>query len=241
MLASLTETRQAELADRFERDGIVRIPAVLADDDAAMLYNELRERSDWVQVINSGEEKLFELSRQIREELPQQKKAELDDAVYAGARSGFQYRYETIRVPDSKAARENSPDSLFGLAQSLSMGPSLAALRRITGAPEINYADAQGTAYSPGDFLTGHDDSFEGKNRRAAYVLSLTPVWKIEWGGLLVMHGEGDEPARAYMPGMNLLTLFRVGQMHSVSEVTRAAAYRRYSVTGWLRAEPQPA
>ena len=72
-------------------------------------------------------------------------------------------------------------------------------------------------------------------------MLSLTPVWRLEWGGLLVMHGEGDEPARAYMPGMNLLTLFSVGQMHSVSEVTRAAAYRRYSVTGWLRAEPQPA
>lgn len=241
MLASLSQTQQAELADRFARAGIVRIPGVLADDDAATLYNELRERSDWVQVINSGEDKLFELSRQVREELSQQKRADLDDAVYAGARSGFQYRYETIRVPDSKTARESSPDPLCTLAQSLSAGPSLDALRRITGAPEINYADAQGTAYSPGDFLTGHDDSFIGKNRRAAYVLSLTPVWKVEWGGLLVMHGEGDEPARAFMPGMNLLTLFRVGQMHSVSEVTRAAAYRRYSVTGWLRAEPQPA
>ena len=144
-------------------------------------------------------------------------------------------------MPDSKAEREVCADSLFALAQSLSTGASLDALRRITDAPEINYADAQGTAYSPGDFLTGHDDRFEGKNRRAAYVLSLTPVWRLEWGGLLVMHGEGDEPSRAYMPGMNVLTLFSVGQMHSVSEVTRAAAYRRYSVTGWLRAEPQPA
>jgi Rps23 Pro-64 3,4-dihydroxylase Tpa1-like proline 4-hydroxylase len=241
MLASLTETQQAELAGRFARDGIVRIPGVLADDHAAALYNELRERSDWIQVINSGEDKLFELSREVREALPDQKRSELDAVVYAGARAGFQYRYETIRVPDSKTEREQGADSLFALAQKLSSGPSLDALRRITGAPEINYADAQGTAYSPGDFLTGHDDSFTGKNRRAAYVLSLTPVWKIEWGGLLVMHGEADEPSRAYMPGMNVMTLFRVGQMHSVSEVTRAAAYRRYSVTGWLRAESQPA
>ena len=240
MLALLTETQQAELSDRFERDGVVRIPEVLAEDRAATLYNELRERSDWIQVFNSGD-KLFELSRKLREDLPQAKKSELDDAIYASARTGFQYRYETIRVPDSKAEREASSDPLFKLAQDLSTGPSLEALRRITGAPEINYADAQGTAYSPGDFLTGHDDRFEGKNRRAAYVLSLTPVWRLEWGGLLVMHGEGDEPGQAYLPGMNLLTLFRVGQMHSVSEVTRAAAYRRYSVTGWLRAEPQPA
>src|SRR5689334_645207 len=241
MLASLTETQQAELADRFAREGIVRIPAVLADDKAAQLYGELRERQDRVQVMNSGEGKLFELSREVREQLPEQKLSQLDDAVYAGARSGFQYRYETIRVPDSRAERGASGDPRCALAQSLSTGAALDALRRITSAPEINYADAQGTAYAPGDFLTGHDDSFKGKNRRAAYVLSLTPVWRLEWGGLLVMHGDGDDPARAYMPGMNLLTLFRVGQMHSVSEVTRAAAYRRYSVTGWLRAEPQPA
>jgi Rps23 Pro-64 3,4-dihydroxylase Tpa1-like proline 4-hydroxylase len=239
MLASLTDTEQAALADAYARDGIVRIPGALSDELADSLHDQLRERSDWVQVFNSGE-KLFELSRAMRRDLPAEKQAELDQAIYAAARTGFQYRYETIRVPDSRAEREASPDPLFHVAQSLSTEPVLGILRRITGAADINYADAQGTAYSPGDFLTGHDDSFEGKNRRAAYVLSLTPVWRVEWGGLLVMHGEGDAPARAWMPGMNMLTIFQVGQMHSVSEVTRAAAYRRYSVTGWLRAEPQP-
>ena len=73
MLASLTENQQAELADRFAREGIVRIPGVLADDRADRLYGELRERQDWVQVMNSGEGKLFELSRQVREQLPVQK------------------------------------------------------------------------------------------------------------------------------------------------------------------------
>jgi Rps23 Pro-64 3,4-dihydroxylase Tpa1-like proline 4-hydroxylase len=239
MLASLTDTEQAALADAYARNGIVRIPGALADELAVSLYNQLRERSDWLQVFNSGE-KLFELTRDIRRELPAEKQAELDQAIYASARNGFQYRYETIRVPDSRAERDASTDALFHVAQSLSTEPVLGILRGITGAADINYADAQGTAYSPGDFLTGHDDSFEGKNRRAAYVLSLTPVWRLEWGGLLVMHGEGDAPSRAWMPGMNVLTIFQVGQMHSVSEVTRAAAYRRYSVTGWLRAEPQP-
>jgi Rps23 Pro-64 3,4-dihydroxylase Tpa1-like proline 4-hydroxylase len=239
MLASLTDTEQAALAQAYARDGIVRIPGALADEFAVGLYNQLRERGDWLQVFNSGE-KLFELTRDMRRELPAEKQAELDQAIYASARNGFQYRYETIRVPDSRAERDASTDALFHVAQSLSTEPVLGILRGITGAADINYADAQGTAYSPGDFLTGHDDSFEGKNRRAAYVLSLTPVWRLEWGGLLVMHGEGDAPSRAWMPGMNVLTIFQVGQMHSVSEVTRAAAYRRYSVTGWLRAEPQP-
>jgi SM-20-related protein len=240
MLASFTDPQQAALAEAYARDGIVRIPGALADEQAVQLHNGLRERSDWVQVFNSGD-RLFELSREMRRDLPAAKQAELDEAIYAEARTGFQYRYETIRVPDSRAEREASADPLFAVAQSLSTEPVLSGLRRITGASDINYADAQGTAYSPGDFLTGHDDNFEGKNRRAAYVLSLTPVWRVEWGGLLLMHGEGDAPARAWLPGMNLMTIFRVGQTHSVSEVTRAAAYRRYSITGWLRAEPQPA
>jgi Rps23 Pro-64 3,4-dihydroxylase Tpa1-like proline 4-hydroxylase len=239
MLVSLTDHDRDALAEAFARDGIVRIPHVLPDEEAAALHAGLRARDDWVQVFNSGD-KIFELDRAMRADMPSGKQAELDQAIYAGARTAFQYRYETIRVPDSRKERREGSDPLFGVAQSMSEGAGLETLRAITGAPEIQYADAQGTAYAPGDFLTGHDDSFEGKNRRAAYVFSLTPVWRVEWGGLLVMHGEGDEPGRAYMPGMNLLTIFRVGQMHSVSEVTRAAAYRRYSITGWLRAETQP-
>jgi SM-20-related protein len=239
MLASLSDHDVDALAQAYARDGIVRVPNVLADEAAAALHAGLRGRSDWVQVFNSGD-KLFELDRATRGDLPADKQAELDLAIYAGARTGFQYRYETIRVPDSREQRLASSDPLFAVAQSMSDGAALETLRTITGAPDIHYADAQGTAYAPGDFLTGHDDKFVGKNRRAAYVFSLTPVWRLEWGGLLIMHGEGDEPGQAYMPGMNLLTIFRVGQMHSVSEVSKAAAYRRYSVTGWLRAETQP-
>lgn len=66
-------------------------------------------------------------------------------------------------------------------------GPIRDLIRDITGDRDIRFADAQATAFSPGDFLTGHDDRFAGKDRRAAYVLGLTPVWRLEWGGLLIM------------------------------------------------------
>lgn len=239
MFAPLSKSRLNAFARQFAQDGIVRIDGVLDEGAASALLADLSDRDDWRQVLNSGD-KLFELDRPLRSTLSPEKVKELDSAVYAGARTGFQYRYESIRVPDSKSERQGSCDMLAALANEMSGGAALEAWRGITGAADIEYADAQGTAYSAGDFLTGHDDSFEGKNRRAAYVLSLTPVWRLEWGGLLVMHGEDDGPARAYMPLMNVMTIFRVGQMHSVSEVTRAAAFRRYSVTGWLRAEPQP-
>lgn len=231
----LTKDERATLRDQYRTDGIVRIPGFLAAERASELHRQLRERSDWIQLFNSGD-KLFELDRAARSLLDDARQAALDQAIYAGASKGFQYRYETIRVPDEEAVRRQSSDPLAKLALDLSSGDIRDLFRDITGEPEIRFADAQATAYSPGDFLTGHDDHFVGKNRRAAYVLGLTPVWRIEWGGLLVIHAVDEiGAALAYPPMMNVLTLFRVPLMHSVSEVSRAATYRRYSVTGWLR------
>lgn len=231
----LTSKDRAALTEQYKAEGVVRIGSFLPDEFAADLHSELRARTDWKQIFNSGE-KLFELDRPAQRELDPQRRAELDDAIYASARAGFQYRFETIRVSDEEAARRASDDSLARLALDLSGGEMRDLLREITGEPAIRFADLQATAYSPGDFLTGHDDQFAGKNRLVAYVLGLTPVWRIEWGGLLIMHGKDPLASHAYPPLMNVLTLFTVPRMHSVSEVTRAAANRRYSVTGWLRA-----
>jgi Rps23 Pro-64 3,4-dihydroxylase Tpa1-like proline 4-hydroxylase len=230
----LTRNDREALADEYRTKGIVRIASFLPDDRAAELHAHLRARTDWRHVFNSGD-KLFELDRDARSAMDAAKRSELDQAIYAGARQGFQYRYETIRIPDERAAREAIDDPIANMALDMSSGETRDFLRFITGTDAIQFADAQATAYSPGDFLTGHDDAFPGKNRFAAYVLGLTPVWRLEWGGLLIMHGGEAEPSRAYPPAMNVLTLFGVGQMHSVSEVTRAAAYRRYAITGWLR------
>lgn len=221
----------AALSLQFARDGRVQVKDFLAHDCAQALHKLLRERDDWVQVLNSNG-KVFELAREARAQMTDKARADLDNAVYAQARSGFQYRYESLRVPDDAAARAASSDPLAAFAEWMSSGPARDLLRRIVGVEQIAFADAQGTAYSPGDFLTGHDDAVDGKHRHAAYVLGLTPVWRLEWGGLLLFHE--PEPC-GFAPAFNTLNLFRVPQLHSVSEVTRAAAYRRYSITGWLR------
>lgn len=224
----------AALAERFARDGRVTIDNLIDPAAAQALHAQMRTREDWKQVIISGE-KLVELDRPTRASLDRDQREALDQAVYAGARSGFQARYEALRVPDAADERAASDDPLARVAEWLSTGDMRAFLRKVVGAPEVAFADAQGTAYSPGDFLTGHDDAVEGKNRVAAYVFGLTPRWRIEWGGLLLFHESGEARAHAIAPAFNQLNLFRVGQQHSVSEVTRAAAYRRYSITGWLR------
>lgn len=229
----------AALAKAYKRSGYVHIPGLLEPEDAVALHELLRQRTDWLQVLTTGSG-YAELARETRADMDPGTAKALDDAVYAQARSGFQYRYESIRVPDSAAARAQGDDLLADFARFMSQGNGRDLIRAVTGAQDIQFADAQATAYSPGDFLTGHDDLVTGKARRAAYVFGLTPVWRIEWGGLLLFHGADGHVRNGLVPGMNSLNLFSVPQMHSVSEVTRAAAYRRYAVTGWLRAEAQP-
>jgi len=221
-----------QLARDFHATGHVRIRNLLSADTAGLLHNTLRSRQDWRQIINSGD-KIFELDRETRASMSDEQTRSLDDAVIAGARSGFQYRYETIRAPDPSPERDRSDDPVAKFAAWLSGEQPVNLLRKITGMGDIAFADAQATAYSPGDFLTGHDDDVAGKNRRAAYVFGLTPEWRTEWGGLLLLH-DGDW-IRGQVPSFNCLDLMAVPQMHSVSQVTRSAAYRRYSITGWLR------
>jgi Rps23 Pro-64 3,4-dihydroxylase Tpa1-like proline 4-hydroxylase len=220
--ADFAERRRAQVADFLEAEC------------AAALLRELRARGDWRQVVNSGAQ-VYDLDRSTRALMSPQEAAALDEAVYAGARTGFQHRYEAIRVPDEEPARRASCDPLAAFASFLSDGEAREFLRTVTGFGEIDFADAQATAYAPGDFLTAHDDAVEGKGRLAAYVLSLTAGWRAEWGGNLLFHSADGLSVDGYVPRFNTLNLFAVPQVHSVSIVSRAAPWRRYSVTGWLR------
>lgn len=232
MIFSLAPGLKAQpLASEFAGTGRVQVPGFLPDEAALAPYQALRARADWRQVINSGD-KVFEFDRRAREALAPDEAARLDAAVHAGARSGFEFRYETLRVDDLERDRA---DPLDAFTLFLSEGPARDFLRRVTGQAAIAFADAQATAYSPGDFLTGHHDDVVGKDRLAAYVFSLSPGWRVEWGGLLLFHGAGGR-VEGFAPRFGCLDLFAVPQLHSVSIVTQAAALRRYSITGWLRA-----
>ena len=165
-----------------------------------------------------------------------EERGRLEKLVHAAAKSGFQYRYETLRVADEAQERRKArDDALTGFANFLCSEPVLALMRRVTGFGDIDFADAQATAYRPGDFLTAHDDAVEGKNRRAAYVFGLTPEWRTEWGGLLLFLNEQGDVERGLLPRFNALNLFSVPQRHSVSAVAPYAGEVRLSVTGWLR------
>lgn len=223
-----------ELAQRFRRSGRVHIANFLAEHGVEEFFRSLKVRDDWKLVINQ-DDKSFDLDRRAQAALTSDQRDSLDNAVHAGARYGFQYCYESIRVPDGAEERAGMDDALAEFATFLSSPEVVDFLRQITGKREIEFADAQATAYGPGHFLTAHDDEVAGKKRHAAYVYNLTPLWRVDWGGLLLFHGADGHVDQGFTPSFNALNIFDVPQPHSVSMVAPFAANRRYSITGWLR------
>jgi Rps23 Pro-64 3,4-dihydroxylase Tpa1-like proline 4-hydroxylase len=218
----------------FEAQRRVQITPFLSEQSAEALRAHLIGRDDWREIVNAGE-KTFEMDRAGRASLSAEELARMDALIHKAARDGFQYRFETLKISDSAEQRRADRTMLARFAEFLCSAPVLEQMGAVTGLANIAFADAQATTYRPGDFLTAHDDDVDGKNRLAAYVFGLTRSWRAEWGGLLMFHEPGGDIERALMPRFNVLNVFAVPQLHSVSAVAPFAGSDRLSVTGWLR------
>lgn len=221
----------------YRRSGRLHIPGFLLPEGAEALYRHLAQEVEWSLVLNDGEE-VREAAPEIRRRYTAEQESALAEFAHAGARKGFQFLYECRRVPDEPEARLRSGTLLDRFADFLNSPRFLDFARRLTGIADISWADAQATRYRAGHFLTRHDDLSAGKQRRAAYVVNLTPQWEVDWGGQLQFIDADGHIAEAYVPRFNALNIFTVPQAHAVSYVAPFAGGARYSITGWLRAGP---
>lgn len=230
----------SQLKAVFQEKGRVEIRNFLDPDDADRLRRFLLASDDWRLVVNA-EDAVYEFPRRAVEKFSEQQRRELDEFLTRSARHGFQYRYESIRAKDGNTPPDAGGSLLDEFVRFMSSQRVLTLLAEIMGATNLAFADGQATAYSSGNFLTRHDDDVEGKHRTSAYVLGLTPIWRPEWGGLLMFHRPDGNIDEAFTPTMGALRLFSVPVSHSVSYVAPFAPEPRLSVTGWLRAHaPNP-
>jgi SM-20-related protein len=218
-------------AEQLRRDGRVRIPNFLSHG-IEYLYNFARSNDEWIQVINT-EDGVLEIDLDEWENFDIQKKSKIKSDMYQRASRGFQYSYAAVAVPDVKELTEE-PGPLADFFRFTQQSGTKDLLAKLTGVPDLRFTDGQLTVYNPGDLLTGHDDAVEGKDRVAAFVLGLTPIWRLEWGGLLHFHPQDKEPVLALVPDFNSLDLFTVPRLHSVSQISPSALLPRYALTGWL-------
>lgn len=226
--------RLAAAAQAFARNGHVRIAPAFAPDVAEALHGHLASEVEWWRAVNQGD-KAWDLGPESLAALTGDKEREFLAMVHEGAREGFQFLFDSVRVPDDPEERAARGLLLDRLVSALNHPASLATLAALTGDKRVRMVDGQATRYLPGHFLTAHDDGNQGKNRIAAWVLGLTPRWRTEWGGLLQFHEAGGDISRALMPVFNAIHLFRVPQVHSVSLVAPFAGSARHAITGWVR------
>ena len=225
---------EVAIAGALASTGRVQICDFLTEDSAEALLRSLLDSEEWQHVLNAGD-KVYEIPCSRLGEMDEQQRRTLDLKADQEAAFGFQFRFDTIRVPDGPAERAGRQDLLAKFATFLSSPEVLGWFRRVTDCDAIDFADAQATRYRPRSFLTSHDDAVEGKRRHFAYVLNLTKDWRPEWGGLLFFPDDLSRRVDCLVPHFNLLNLFAVGQQHGVSQVASYSPRQRVSVTGWLR------
>jgi Rps23 Pro-64 3,4-dihydroxylase Tpa1-like proline 4-hydroxylase len=219
---------------QFARDGHVRLENAFAPETAEALHRHLADELEWWRVVNQGEQ-TWDLGPESIAALERDGDAQLMELVHKGARDGFQFLFDSVRVSDEANERASRGLLVDSLIDAMCSPHNLGLLREVVGDATVVKVDGQATRYLPGHFLTGHDDAIDGKGRSAAYVINLTPEWRTEWGGLLQFHDANGDVTKGLKPCFNAIHLFKVPQVHSVSLVTPFAGAPRLSVTGWLR------
>lgn len=227
------------LAASYARKGRIHLPGFLAEDSARELSAMIRDIPRWNLVFDAVG-KHYDLDADGVTALPAEQRERLMAIVHEQAAKGFAYLFDNCPIYDIYHHGASPEHPMMPLMEFLNGEAFLSSMRRLIGAADISFADAQVTRYGPGHFLTTHDDAVEGKNRRAAYVLNMTPDWRPDWGGYLNFFGPDGHIEEAYKPVFNALNIFSVPAAHSVGLVAPFAGAKRISITGWLRAGADP-
>jgi len=218
----------------FQTADRLHAPDFLDGDGAARLHLALEQATPWKRSLFLGDRGVS-LAPEELDAMPAEKRVALEAALSRRARAGFQYAFDAWAVSDEIEAGRRTGHPAEAFYDFLNSPIFLDWVRRLTGDDRVAYCDAQCTRYRPGDYLNGHTDEAEGKNRLFAYVMNLTPGWTADWGGLLLFIDGDGHVAEGYTPAFNALNIFRVPQPHAVSMVAPFAGGDRLAITGWIR------
>jgi len=218
----------------FSRQGYVHLPAILPEENAKRIYAGLLEKTPWNLVFNE-KGKHFDLSAEQLSSMRKEDLNRLQKAIFSQAQDDFQYSYHNYPIYDAYQAGLNKGHVLHRFYEWLNSDEFLSFARAATGFDDIDMVDAQATRYSPGHFLSVHDDTLEGKNRRAAYIFNFSLNWRSDWGGYLQLFDDSGNIRCGLAPTFNALNILSIPQRHNVSFVTPFAGGYRFAVSGWLR------
>lgn len=222
----------------FQAHGRLHIPGILTPASANQVLAALSAPLDWTRSIHLDAGEDVDIPVSEFEALPPAERDRIQQELADSSTDSLQYLFDSVRVSALLNRGDAVPDSLQAVHEFLNGEVFLDFVRSLTGDDRPGFADVMATRYLPGHFLTAHGDENPAQQRLYAYVLNLTPVWRADWGGILMFLDEDGHVAEGYVPAFNALNIFSVPQTHAVSMVSRLAQTPRLSVTGWIHATP---
>lgn len=221
-----------ELAGRMRTSRRVQVKDFLDPAVANATFTALDQEVEWSFALRDGDQdKLF--TNAEWEGISMADRQKILSTANRQANAGFQYMFDYYSLISTYRAGKSPTPNVEQIARFVESDEFRAFVQQLTGSTEDLTADGQATRYRPGQYLTYHDDHFL-KERRFAYVMNFTKVWRADWGGLLLFHDNRGNVTEGWLPTYNCLNLFEVPQGHSVSFVTPFAGAYRYCVTGWF-------
>lgn len=222
----------------YAKNGVVRVENLFPVPLADSIYKTLATQTPWHLVHSDAKGKHKYYRPEVWEKLPAKDKHGIINTALAQARNGFAYIYLCYPMIRAYLEKKDPNWPLHVMTEFLNSPEMLEFTKGITDEPSVIKLDAQATLYSQGHFLNLHDDTGDGAERRAAYVMGFTKNWSTNWGGHLLFTN-GKDIGNGFAPSFNTLTLFKVPRDHIVTQVANFAGAGRYSITGWLRDDPK--
>jgi Rps23 Pro-64 3,4-dihydroxylase Tpa1-like proline 4-hydroxylase len=228
----------APYVETYRKRGIVQIQNVFEENTAAALADLFARGLPWRVLFTDPNDKPVHYSNEEVQALGKERFQAMIADVYARARLNRGYFYYAYPMIEAYLKGWDAGHPIHLTTEFINSPEFLDLGRRITGIPKITKADAHATLYSRGHFLTRHLDEGEDRERRAAYVLGLSRGWQPDWGGLLLFLKDNQDVSEGYLPRFNVLTIFDIKYLHTVTQVSSFAGAGRYSIAGWFRDDP---
>lgn len=228
----------APYAETFRLRGIVQIPDILEAEAAEAVSALLGGGIPWRLILTDGADKPIHFSRAEIQALGEPRFQSMMQDALARARQNRGYVYTMYPMIEAYMRGWDPGNPIHLMTEFINSAEYLDLGRTVCGIPAITKADAHATLYGPGHYLTRHLDHGEDRERRAAYVMGFTRNWQPDWGGLLLFLNEKQDISEGYLPRFNVLTIFDIKYLHTVTQVSTFAGAGRYSVTGWFRDDP---
>ena len=191
-----------QLGKQLQQDRRLQINDFLTECSADTLHTWLEQNEIWYLAYNEGSN-FYETPMAQIQQASAKERQQMMNNIYQRATNQFQYLFIQYCITQALELGENPGHPMHQLHDWVNRQSTLDFIRILTDESAIKKADTYASCYAPGHFLTDHKDHHEKHDRIAAYVISMTKIWDVNWGGHLAFFDEAGNVKQAFIPSFN--------------------------------------